>query len=184
LARRFRPSLVVNFSDLGFGTRTHRAAETKIRWAAELGMSMSAADQVRGMFPGRHFGAPCPESDIARAEAALGETLPAVLRDLYLAFDGFRGPTDAAFFWPLLGREGFVGMNQFFRAKPVFPQELMSRWLFFGDNGCGAQWALSRDVPDTVIQWEASWGSEFEVVGRNPVEVWRLEKQLYIEADE
>lgn len=136
------------------------------------------------MFPGRRFGAPCHESDIARAEASLGEPLPVVLRELYMEFDGFRGPTDAAFLWTLFGREGLVGMNQFFRAESVFPQELMSRCLFFGDNGCGIQWALRRDLPDTVIQWEASWGGEFEVVGRNPIEVWRLEKELYIQADE
>jgi hypothetical protein len=147
-------------------------------------LRMTAADEVRAMFPGRPFGAPCNEADIVRAEAALGETMPTMLRDLYLAFDGFHGPTDAGFFWPLSGREGFVEMNQFFRADPVFPQELVSQCLFFGDNGCGAQWAVKRDLHDTVIQWEASWGAEFEVVGKSPAEVWRAEKQLYLEADE
>ena len=50
-----------------------------------------AADEVRAMFPGHSFGAPHTEADIRRAEAALGAPLPVVLRELYLAFDGFHG---------------------------------------------------------------------------------------------
>src|SRR5262249_1451182 len=47
---------------------------------------MVAADQVRAMFSGHSFGAPCTEADIRRAAAALGEPLPPALRELYLAF--------------------------------------------------------------------------------------------------
>jgi len=53
---------------------------------------MAAADEVRTMFPGHSFGVPCTEADIRRAEALLGEPLPPILRELYLAFDGFLGP--------------------------------------------------------------------------------------------
>ncbi len=140
---------------------------------------MAAADEVRQLFAGHSFGTPCTEADIRRAEAVLGEPLPPVLRELYLAFDGFLGLTNAGFFWPLFGREGLVEMNQFYRGDDLFPQELVSRCVFFGDNGCGPQWGFKRDLPGKVIQWDAEWGEDFAVVGDSPLDVWRAEKQSY-----
>src|SRR5262245_12006473 len=140
---------------------------------------MAAADEVRSMFAGHSFGAPCTEADIRRAEAALGEPLPPVLRELYLAFDGFLGSTNAGFFRPLFGREGLVELNRFFRGDALFPQELVSRCVFFGDNGCGPLWGFKRELPGKVIQWDAEWGEDFEVVGDSPLDVWRAEKQAY-----
>jgi hypothetical protein len=140
---------------------------------------MGQPDEVRALFAGHSFGAPCNDADVREAEAALGESLPPVLRELYLAFDGFRGPTNAAFFWPLFGREGLVEMNQFYRGDDLFPQELISQVLFFGDNGCGPQWGFKRDLPGKVIQWDAEWGADFEVIGDSPLDVWRAEKQMY-----
>jgi hypothetical protein len=140
---------------------------------------MAAADDVRALFAGHRFGAPCTEADIGRAEAALGEPLPPVLRDLYRAFDGFLGSTDATFFWPLFGPEGLVAMNQFYRGDDLFPQELVAQCLFFGDNGCGPQWGFKRDLPGKVIRWDAACGRDFKVVGDSPLEVWRAEKQWF-----
>jgi hypothetical protein len=140
---------------------------------------LGVTDELRAMFTGRTFGPPCAEADIQRAEAALGEPLPPALRELYLAFDGFRGSTDASFLWPLFAEEGLVAMNQFFRGDALFPQELVLRCLFFGDNGCGPQWGFKSDLPGQVIRWSAAWGEEFEVVGTNLLDVWRVEKQSY-----
>lgn len=140
---------------------------------------MTAADEVRAMFAGHSFGPPCAPADIHLAETALGETLPLILRELYLAFDGFRGSTDAQFFWPLFGRDGLVEMNQSFRGPEDFPRELVSKCLFFGDEGTGPQWGLKRDLPDKVIRWDAEWGSDFEIAGDNPVDVWRAKKEQY-----
>lgn len=140
---------------------------------------MAVVDEVRAMFAGQHFGAACADTDIRRAETALGETLPPVLRELYLAFDGFLGSTDAAFFWPLFGREGLVAMNQFYRGGDLFPHNLVSQCLFFGDNGCGPLWGFHRGRPGKVVQWDAAWGEDFEVVGDGPLEVWRTEKATY-----
>ncbi len=70
-------------------------------------------------------------------------------------------------------------MNLFFRGDELFPQELVTQCLFFGDNGVGAQWGLKRDLPGKVILWDAEWGEDFEVVGDSPLEVWRTEKQMF-----
>jgi hypothetical protein len=140
---------------------------------------MNAADEVRVLFPDNSFGAPCTATDICRAEAALGEPLPAALRELYLAFDGFLGSTNAQFLWPLFGREGLVELNEFFRGDDLFPQGLVGQCLFFGDYGCGPLWGFKRDLPDKVIKWDAEWGVDFEVVGDSPLAVWRAAKQWY-----
>src|ERR1700729_3646404 len=100
---------------------------------------MNLPEEVKRQFAGFRFGAPCSEADIERAEAALGEPLPDVLRELYRAFDGFLGPTDAVFFWPLFagrpGAAGLVDMNLFLRAEDDFLSDFVSRCIFFGDDG-------------------------------------------------
>ena len=100
-------------------------------------------DEVRRHFAGYDFGPPCAEQQIARAESLLGEAIPPVVRDLYLAFDGFDGPTGAAFLWPLFeeqpGAGGLVEMNLFLRGGE-FPEALVSQCLFYGDPGTGPFW--------------------------------------------
>jgi hypothetical protein len=149
---------------------------------------MGQPDEVRSHFAGFDFGAPCSEADILRAEAALGEELPNVLRELYLAFNGFLGPTNATFFWPLFApnpeRAGLVEMNRFFRDGDPFPQDLVSQCLFFGDNGIGPQWGIKKDIPGKVIKWDAEWGTEFEIAGDSPLAAWLAEKNFYDALDE
>ncbi len=149
---------------------------------------MSQVDEVRANFAEFQLGAPCSEADIRQAEEALGEKLPAVLWELYLAFNGFLGPTNATFFWPLFapkpGYAGLVEMNSFFRAGDPFPQDLVSQCLFFGDNGIGQQWGIKKDLPGKVIEWDARWGMDFEIAGDNPLAAWLAEKQCYEELDE
>jgi hypothetical protein len=144
---------------------------------------MTPEEEIRALFHGHTFGAPCGDNDIRRAEAILGEPLPTVIRNLYLAFDGFLGSTDAAFFWPLFADRGLVRMNQFYRSSEIFPHELVVRCLFFGDNGCGTQWGFKSDLPGQIIQWNASWGNDFELAGHHPLDAWRAEKQLYEDAE-
>ena len=149
------------------------------------GIGVGVAECVRTHFAGRRFGPPATEAAIRQAEEALGEPLPPALRELYLAFDGFSGPTDAAFFWPLSAPEpeaGLVEMNLFFRGDDLFPQELVYRCLFFGDNGIGSQWAFHRDRQGQVIKWDAEWGTEVEVAGATPLEAWLAEHRFYDEA--
>jgi hypothetical protein len=149
---------------------------------------MSLPEEVRVQFAGHEFGPPCSEAEIRRAEEALGERVPSALRELYLAFNGFLGPTDAVFFWPLFAHEsgagGLVEMNLFFRTEDIFPQELVSRCLFFGDNGIGHSWGLHRDRPGQVIKWDARWGNEFEIAGDTPLAAWLAEKRFYDEVAE
>lgn len=144
---------------------------------------MSEAEELRALFAGHHFGPPCSEIDLERAQAALGGPLPASLRELYLAFDGFLGSTDSNFLWPLFGHEGLVEFNLFYRGDELFPQDLISECLFFGDNGCGQSWAFKRDLPGKIIEWDAEWGVDYELVGDSLIEVWKNEKAKFDSLD-
>jgi hypothetical protein len=140
---------------------------------------METAEVVRELFVGEYFGPPCGEADLQRAEATLGVPLPVTLHELYLAFDGFLGPTGARFFWPLFGYPGLVRSNQFYRDEDLFPRELVSRCLFFGEDGCGPVWGFHANQPGKVIRWDPEWGDDFEVVGDTPLDVWRTAKGWY-----
>jgi hypothetical protein len=140
---------------------------------------MDAIQTVRAEFSGFAFGEPATQGDIERAERELGESLPAVLRDFYRAFDGFRGPTEARFLWPLFAKSGLVDFNRFLREGNEFPHAFVSSCIFFGDAGIGDMWGIKRDLPGTVIRWDASWGEEYEVAGNSPLETWLAEKKFY-----
>lgn len=139
--------------------------------------------EVRRHFAGYSFGEPCTAEQLVQAEMLLRQPIPAELRQFYLGFNGFLGPTNAQFFWPLLeekpGKSALVEMNRFFRDDDVFPRELTSACLFYGDAGGGSQWGLKADLPGKIILWDPEWGVDFEVVGTDMLEVWLQEKRKY-----
>lgn len=144
-------------------------------------------EAVKQLFAGNLFGPPCDEAQLAVAEAELQVAVPSELRCFYLAFDGFLGPTAAYFFWPLFARDnrreiGFVERNKWLRTSFEFPKELMSRCLFFGDDGCGSFWGVHHEVPGKVIEWKGAQGDEFEIAGTDPGDVWSRAKQRYDDA--
>lgn len=139
---------------------------------------MGMHEDVRFNFPGSLFGAPCSDADLARAEAALGEELPSALRDLYRGFNGFRDPEGRQYHWPLFasqpGHEALVETTQFFRKGNLLDQELAAQCLFFGDSGCGPEyaWGIKRDLPGKVIEVHPDSDTAFSVDGNSPLEVW------------
>lgn len=142
---------------------------------------MNLARKVEEVFQGFPFGAPATPEDLLRAEEALGHPVPPPLRELYLAFDGFSGPTHAQFFWPLFAPNGLVEFNRFLRNGDEFPHDFVSSCVFFGDEGVGSMWGIKQDLPDSIILWDATWGEEYEVVGTCPLEVWEQAKGDYDE---
>lgn len=145
---------------------------------------MTDIKDLKLLFAGHYFGPPAEAADLLRAESILGEPIPASLKEFYLAFDGFRGPTNAGFFWPIFGFPGLVRSNRFLRDDELFPHELVTQCLFFGDNGCGPLWGFKQDLPGKVIQWDVRWGLDFEIAGDCPLDVWRAEKHMYDSLDD
>jgi hypothetical protein len=140
---------------------------------------MNLVEKVKAAFQGFPFEAPATIEDLRQAESKLGEPLPAVLRNLYLGFNGFRGPTNARFLWPLFGKDSLVEFNAFLRCGDEFPREFVHSCIFFGDEGIGPMWGIKQDIPGTIIRWDAEWGEDFEVVGATPLEVWLRSKHSF-----
>jgi SMI1 / KNR4 family (SUKH-1) len=146
---------------------------------------MSITEEVRRHFEG--FGPPCAPEDIARAEQELGHPLPAVLRELYLSFDGFPGPTGAGFFSPLLPGDdpnsvSLVGFTLSLRGEDYFPR-FLQRAVVFGGDGCGSNWGILIESPDEIFEWHPEDGEEYSVVGGSPLDAWLRGKALYAETE-
>src|SRR5437763_15860459 len=88
----------------GRGSRSSEPAKPNRRRMKEINQA-----EVRHHFAAYAFGEPCTEAQLARAESLLGQPIPLVLRKLYLSFNGFLGPTDASFFWPLFEKRAGSG---------------------------------------------------------------------------
>jgi len=144
---------------------------------------MTSAEVILAQFGRSSCGAPCSEADVQRAEQLLGWRMPDDFRSLYLVFDGFRGPTEAQFLWPLFAKDGLVDFNRFLREGSDFPRGFVDSCVFFGDAGIGDMWGFKRELPGQVIRWSASWGEDFEIAGASPVDVWLKEKETYEEIE-
>lgn len=147
---------------------------------------MSLAQEVRRNFEGSDFGPPCSPDDLERAEHELGHPLPPVLRELYLSFDGFLGPTAAVFFSPLFERDdsagdSLVGFTLFLRGEDYFPR-FLQRAVIFGGDGCGSNWGMLIDLPGVVFEWHPEQGEDYSVLGGNPLDAWLKGKALYRES--
>lgn len=136
---------------------------------------MNIPQQIRKHFEGFPFGAACTPADIAKAEEQLGHPLPPLLTELYLNFDGFAGPTDAAFFYPLTS---LVKYTLFLRTEDYFPR-FLQRAVAIGDYGTGPYWVILIDAPDKILEWDAEWGDDYETLEGTLVDVWKDRKEWY-----
>ena len=142
---------------------------------------------IQEHFAAYPFGAPCSDDDLAEAERRLSQSLPPDLRILYRHFNGFIGPTHAAFLYPLLHKLSELGtslveFNFFLRGQDYCP-DFVQECIFYGDNGCGPSWGLLPKEPGKVIVWDAEWGKDYEIAGHDIFEVWLAEEKLYNELD-
>jgi hypothetical protein len=143
---------------------------------------MSRPEEVCIAFPEATFRAPATSEEVAEAERLLGHLLPPQLRELYLEFNGFQGPTNAPFLFPLLERPGprgksLVTYTLFFRGEDYFP-EWVQRAIALGDNGTGTAWFMLVDEGDRLVRWDAEW-EEYETVEGSLLDAWVREKALY-----
>jgi hypothetical protein len=148
---------------------------------------MIFAAEIQQAFQGRKFGPPVSDQDLDIAEQELGHKLPQVLRNLYAAFDGFTGPTDAPFFFPLRSKSSFsqeslVSYTLFLRSEDYFPEALLDA-VVVGDFGGGSSWFIKVSSPNQVLRWDAEWGNEYEVLEGSLLDVWLREKTAYESID-
>lgn len=143
---------------------------------------MFKPEDVRQAFANGVFRGPATAAAIVQVEQALGHALPDQLRSLYLAFDGFQGPTDANFLFPVLeqatsGSESLLTYTQFFRGEDYFP-EWLQRAIAVGENGTGATWFMLLEEGERLVRWDAEW-EEYEEVEGTLLDAWIAERKLY-----
>ncbi len=139
--------------------------------------------EIRAHFHDGRFGPPCTLEQIAKAEEKLGMPLPATLLELYLAFDGFRSPTNAQYLFPLLscsdGGSSLCDMTLFFRS---WEQVDLSRFIFFGSSSADECWAISVDQPKKIIAYHHHMEDEYEHAGSDILQVFLEDEKKSQEA--
>jgi cell wall assembly regulator SMI1 len=139
--------------------------------------------RVRSHFSNGQFGQPCAAEHIARAEEALGVLLPEALLDLYRAFDGFRGPTNAQYLFPLFscidGGSSLCESTLFFRDWRMVD---LSRFVFFGSSTADESWGISLNDPKKIIAYHHHMEDEYEVVGSDIFQVYLADEKKCQEA--
>src|SRR5687768_1962049 len=107
------------------------------------------------------FGPPAHPDRIAEAEQRLGVEFPSWLRDLYLACDGFTGPTAWPYLLPLGGRDGVIEFNEFLRGEDWAPVWLPRAVVFATDTGSGTGTVNFAVLDGELIEWCLGDGSEY-----------------------
>ena len=143
----------------------------------------SILNRIRSAMPDASFDPPATSAMIDAAEGALGVPLPDWLREIYLACNGFRGPTDVRYLYPLDGREGVAEFTFFLRTEWSLPW--LSRAIVFSDNGvggtCTVHWAA---LDGMLIEWCYGDGEEYTVVDGDLYDVLSREQVMWDEMED
>lgn len=126
-------------------------------------------------------GQPCTEREIIDAERILGFSLPQELRNVYLSVNGFAGPSEARFLYPLTRRESFslvtmLRLTQVLRGLP----EAASLWraaVAFGDYGIGSTWGMTAE--GRVFEWWPQDGAEPFFLDVSLQQLWSERSKLF-----
>jgi hypothetical protein len=139
-------------------------------------------EDVRRAFPEGIFRKPATAAAIAQAEHELGHSLPDQLRNLYLEFDGFQGPTGANFLFPVFewagpNSESLLTYTQFFRGEDYFP-DWLEHAVALGDNGTGTTWFVLLNQGERLVRWDAEW-EEYKHVDGSLLDAWVAGRKIY-----
>ena len=142
---------------------------------------MFTPQQVRDAFPESNYRVSASRLEITEAERLLGHDLPPQLKLLYSVFDGFDGPTDAPFLFPLLDRpaprgESLVTYTLFLRGEGYFPTWVQNA-VALGHDGTGTAWFFLLGLENQLVVWNTEW-EEYEVVDGNLLDAWCKAKAM------
>ena len=125
------------------------------------------------------FGLPADLLAIRTAEDRLGVLFPQWLRDLYLACDGFLGPTAWPYLFPLEGGDGVVEFTEFLRGEDWTPPWL-TRAVVFGSNVGGGTGTVNYAALDgELIEWCLGDGGEATRFDGSVIDLYRREQALW-----
>src|SRR5262245_58065153 len=119
--------------------------------------------QIRAVMEVTSFYSPASSELIEEVERRLAVNFPEWLRRVYLACNGFSGPTGVSYLYPLDGHDGVLEFTQFLREEDWSPPWL-SRAVGFGENGAGGSITTHWLVMDgNLIEWCYGHGADYTV---------------------
>ena len=127
------------------------------------------------------FFPPADPADVAAAEARLGVPFPAWLRELYLACDGFVGPTGWHYLSRLGGRDGLVEFNEFLRLEAWAPPWLARVIVFASDTSSGTLTTHFAALDGDLIEWCLGDGDEYTKFDGTVFDLYRREQSRWDE---
>jgi hypothetical protein len=148
---------------------------------------MSSADhsvlgRIREVMPSAVFDPPATAAMLNAAERSLGVALPDWLREIYLACNGFRGPTDVRYLYTLDGDDGAIEFTSFLRTEWSLPW--LDRAIVFSDNGvggsCTVHWAI---LDGQLIEWCYGDGGDYTLADGDVFALLAREQALWNETD-
>lgn len=139
-------------------------------------------DRIQAVMPEASFDLPATSEMIARAEQALAVPFPEWLRTIYLACNGFRGPTAVRYLYPLDGRDGAVEFTLFLRSEWSLPW--LDRTIVFSDNGIGGSSTVHWAICDgKLIEWCYGDGGEYTLADGDLFDLLAREQSLWDDID-
>ena len=124
---------------------------------------------------------PADPTAIAAAERRVGVVFPQWLRVLYLACNGFRGPTQWEYLLMLEGRDGLVESTEMLRAEDWAPPWLARAVVFGSDTGGGTLTTHFAALDGNLITWTLGDGPAFSTFEGTVFDLYRREQQLWDE---
>ncbi len=140
-------------------------------------------DQISAVMRVKQYFPPADPNAIEEVERELGVSFPTWLRQLYLAADGFVGPTGVRYLYRLKERDGILGITQDLR-RGWDQAEWLKRAIVFADNGLGGtltvHWAV---LDEQLVEWCYGDEAEYQVLPTDIYNVWAREQRAYDEAE-
>jgi hypothetical protein len=139
--------------------------------------SASTLDNISAVMRPKKFFPPAHPQEIDDVGRELGVQFPSWLRHIYLATDGFLGPTGVRYLYRLGGSDGVLNFNRFLRQE-WNEATWLSKAIIFAENGVGGTLTVHWAALDgQLIEWCYGDGSEYQVLDCDIFTVWAREQK-------
>ena len=138
---------------------------------------ISAVMRVEQYFP------PTDSADIDQVERELGVPFPHWLRRLYLASNGFIGPTGVRYLYRLREPNGMSDFTVFLRQEWA-DAAWLKHAIIFGENGLGGSSTVQWGTLDgQLIEWCYGDGIEYQLLNFDVFGLWAREQRMWDELE-
>jgi hypothetical protein len=139
--------------------------------------------KIRSAMKVEEFKPPAAAELIDDVERGLRVSFPSWLREVYLACNGFTGPTGVRYLYPLDGSGGVLDLTLFLREE--WWPDWLDRSIIFSDNGLGGSITTHWGVLDgRLIEWCYGDVDEYSILDLDIYELWAREQEGWNELDE